>query len=380
MSRIGMLGLRSPGGRGGGVEGGVEAHVAALAPRLVRRGFEVTVYCRGRYNAVGDHRADGVSLVNTPTLYGRSTEALSHTLLAILRACRENDLVHLHACGPAILSPVVRAAGRRAVVTLHGADWARDKWGPAARTVLRVGATIGTRAPDRVVVVSRDMLPAPGSARAARTHLLPNGVEPFLPVAWDPSSFPGLRPGRYALFLGRLVPEKGLDTLLRAVAEARPSFPVVIAGRAAYTDGYVARLHRDAPPGVVFTGPRFGVEKRMLLGHARAFLFPSRLEGMPIALLEALAAGLPVAASDIPANLEVLGSLGGWRLPVDDVGAWAAALREIDRADATLLAALGAAGREHARLHYDWDAVADGTAAIYREILGLPAEAGASCA
>jgi glycosyltransferase involved in cell wall biosynthesis len=375
-----MLGLRGPGGRGGGVEGGVEAHVAALAPRLARRGFDVTVYCRRKYNPVGDHVLDGVRLVNTATFYGRSTEALSHTALAIGRASRDNDLVHLHACGPALFSPVARLAGRRAVVTLHGADWERDKWGPAARTVLRLGAWIGKRAPDRVVVVSRDMLPPPGSARAARTCFLPNGVDTFQPVAWDPAPFPGLRPGRYALFLGRLVPEKGIDTLLQAVATARPSFTLAIAGGAAYTDDYVARLHRDAPPGVVFTGPRFGVEKRMLLAHACAFLFPSRLEGMPVALLEALAAGLPVAASEIPANTEVLGPLGGWRLPVDDPMAWAAALREIDRADPALLRALGTAGRAHVREHYDWDAVADGTAALYREILGQPAEATASCA
>ncbi|MFN7142396.1 MAG: glycosyltransferase family 4 protein, partial [Myxococcota bacterium] len=335
-----MLGLRAP----WGAEGGVEQAVGELAPRLVAAGIDVTVYCRGRYNPHGTGLRNGVRLVDTPTLYSRSLEALVHTGLAAPRASVRADLVHLHACGPALFSGVPRLVGRPTVVTLHGKDWEREKWGPAARAFLKSGAWVAGHAATEIVTVSR------GLAEWCRAHFrcpvthIPNGVAPHTPVAWEPSAFPELTPGGYHLFLGRLVPEKEIGTLLRAVAHAPPRLPVVITGGGSYTDAYVERLHAEAPPGVVFTGPRFGVEKAMLLTHARSFLFPSRVEGLPIALLEAMAAGLPTLASDIAPNLEVLGHIDGWRLPVGDEAAWSRALHEVEAADATRLAALGGAG------------------------------------
>jgi glycosyltransferase involved in cell wall biosynthesis len=362
---VAMAGLRSP----WGTEGGVEAHVAALAPRLVRRGAHVTVYCRERYNPHGNCYREGVRLADVPTVYSRSAEAFVHTAMAAPRACLRHDIVHLHACGPALFTPIARALGRRSVVTLHGRDWERDKWGATARAVLHTSARVGMRSANAVISVSADLAPWCTDAGATDVEAIPNGVEPHEPVAWDPAIFPMLQPGGYFLFLGRLVPEKGLDTLVAAAAAARLRFPVVITGGAAYTPGFVGRLRREAPEEhVVFTGARFGLEKRMLLSHARAFVFPSRLEGLPLALLEAMAAGLPLLASDIPANREVHGGLARWSLPVDDVPAWTRALREAAEASPESLARSGAPLRGRAEREFGWDRVADQTMAVYRRV------------
>ena len=360
---VAFVGLRSP----WGTEGGVEAHVAALAPRLVARGAHVTVYCRPRYNPHGNCYREGVRLADVPTTDGRASEAFVHTALAAPRACLRHQVVHLHACGPALFTPVPSALGRRTVVTLHGKDWARDKWGPAARVALRAGAEVALRSAGRLVAVSQELADWCRS-RGREAVRLPNGVEPHQPVAWDNRIFPMLRPRNYLLFLGRLVPEKGLETLVAAASQACLPLPVVIAGGSAHTDAFVAHLRRVADEDrVVFTGPQFGLEKRMLLGHARAFVLPSRVEGMPLALLEAMAAAVPPVTSDIAPNVEVAQDIG-WRVPVDDVPAWARALRDVAAAPEATLRAEGERAQARALAQFGWDSVAARTMDLYRPL------------
>lgn len=365
---VAMVGLRSP----WGTEGGVEAHVAALAPRLVQRGVHVTVYCRERYNPHGNSYREGVRLADVPTVYSRSLEALLHSAICAPRACLRHHVVHLHSCGPALFAPIPPVLRRSVAVTLHGKDWTRDKWGNAARSLLRSGAEVGVRSADSVICVSEELRDWARSTRADAEHI-PNGVDPHEHVAWDPHIFPMLRPREYVLFLGRLVPEKALDTLVAAAVRARIGTPVVITGGSAYTPSFVAHLRRIAPEErVIFTGPQFGLEKRMLLSHARAFVLPSRVEGMPVALLEAMAAGLPTITSDIAPNIEVTGGLG-WTVPTDDVAGFARALAEVERASLGSLESLGIRGRDRVLARFGWDSIADRTLAAYRRIATTPA-------
>lgn len=360
---VAMVGLRSP----WGAEGGIEAHIAALAPRLVQRGAHVTVYCRERYNPHGNSYREGVRLADAPTVYTRSLEALVHSAICAPRACLRHHVVHLHACGPALFSPIPRVLGRTVAVTLHGKDWTRDKWGPAARRLLHSGAKIGARSADALICVSEELRDWARPNRPDAEHI-PNGVDAHEHVPWDPRIFPMLSPRRYLLFLGRLVPEKGLDTLVAAAIKARLNMPIVITGGSAYTPTFVAHLRRMAPEGqVTFTGAQFGLEKRMLLSHARAFVLPSRVEGLPVALLEAMAAGLPTITSQIAPNVEVTGGLG-WNFPTDDVGALVRALKEVTQAADGSLEGLGARGKDRVLARFGWDAIADRTLAAYRRV------------
>lgn len=362
--RVAMVGLRAP----WGPEGGVEAAMASLAPQLVRRGAEVTVYCRGRYNTLGPGEHEGVRLVDTPTVYTKHLEAFVHTGLSMPAAIRGADLVHVHATGPALWSWAPRLFGVPSVVTVHGLDWQRDKWGPTARMVLRAGAWGAGRFPSRLITVSQD-LAAVYERQGVSATWIPNGVDPIDPVPLHEAGLEGLSSGRFLLLLGRLVPEKGIDGLLRAYAASGIDLPLLIVGGASYSEDYAARLRADAPPGVVLTGPLHGRRRDALLTHARALVLPSLLEGFPLAPLESLSAGRPVLLSDIPPHRELLGeSEAGWLVPPSPER-WSEALRALATTSDDELDRRGALGREHVRRHFSWEQVADRTLEVYRSAL-----------
>jgi glycosyltransferase involved in cell wall biosynthesis len=361
-TRVAMLGLRAP----YQTEGGVEAAVGALAPRLVTRGFPVTVYCRRRYNPLGEGLHQGVRLVDVDTVHQRALEAIVHTARAMPQAIRDNDLVHIHATGPALLSWVPRLRGRRTVVTVHGLDWQRAKWGPIARVALRAGARAAGTFPHRVITVSQDLARHYRDAYDVDATWIPNGVDSIAPEPLEAAGVEGLQAKGYLLFVGRLVPEKGLDRLLEAYGQARLALPLVVVGPDLYSEDYAAGLRRDAPPGVLFPGARTGAARDALLTHARAVVLPSRLEGFPLVALEALAAGRPVLLSDLPPHRELAAGPGAAGVTVVPDDGWVQALRAVAEAPQQALDQAGEAGRRYVAAQYSWDSVADRTAAVYR--------------
>jgi glycosyltransferase involved in cell wall biosynthesis len=257
------------------------------------------------------------------------------------------------------------------VATVQGLDFRREKWGPVATGALRVAAYAAGKVPTETIVVSRELQRHFRESYDTETTYIPNGVDLAELGAGTPVE--GLAPDRYILFLGRLVPEKHVHTLIDAYRASNLDVPLAIAGPSSHSDEYVAALHRQAEgaDGVVFLGPRYGEEKSWLLRNARAFVQPSSIEGLPIALLEALASGAFPIVSDIPENLEpVTTSQGrlGLNFPVGDVSALADRLRTVvdlpsRRDEAERL-------RAHVSETYDWPRIAEQTEAVYIEAVG----------
>ncbi|WP_158566949.1 glycosyltransferase family 4 protein [Actinomadura craniellae] len=363
--------------------GGVEHHVAHLGRRLAERGHQVTAFCRTNY--VTERSADyqGIRLRHLPTIGSKHLDAIVHSALSTTVAGMP-DIVHYHALGPGLCAPLPRyLSGTRVVQTVHGLDDRRAKWGRAARSVLRTARWVSDRVPDAVVAVSEEVLGSYAGSRRGLTVHIPNGVErPARPARGSADRF-GLRPGRYVLYVGRLVPEKAPDLLIRAFRELPGDTELVIAGGSSFTDDYVDELRKlaAADSRVRMLGYVYGDDLAALYADAGAFVQPSVLEGMPLTLLEALSHAVPVVASDIAPHLEVLGgdAPGGRIFRGGDAGH----LRDVLAAVLAGSAAEreGAAKRRDDVLdRYSWDTAVDALEELYRVLLRRPAQAASRAA
>jgi glycosyltransferase involved in cell wall biosynthesis len=367
--RIAMIGSRGVPARWGGIE----RHVEELSALLAARGHDVTVFCRSNYvpGGVTEHR--GVRLRRLPTVGTKHLDAIVHSAIASLPATAAPfDIVHYHAIGPGLLAVLPRyLSSARVVLTVHGLDDQRAKWGRGATMVLRTAGWLSGRVPDATIVVSRD-LQRHYRQRHPRQPVfyVPNGVNP--PPRRPPDGALarlGLTPGRYLLFVGRFVPEKAPDVLVRAFRRVPGDSRLVLTGDSSFTNDYVQALRERAAedPRVVLAGFIYGADLEELYGNAAAFVLPSKLEGLPLTLLEAAAAATPVVISSIPPHVEVVGSDGpGHRLvaPGDEVTlghvlAQLLANPARERAGAAALA-------DRVRRGYRWSAAAATTERVYR--------------
>ena len=347
------------------IMGGVETHCEELFPRVVALGYDVTVMRRSSYVADSLTEWHGVKLMDIPTPRKKAFEAIVHTVRAVIAARRLGaDVVHIHAIGPALVTPLARLLGMKVVFTHHGPDYDRDKWGTAAKMMLRLGEMLGCRFANRVIVISdviRNLI-ASKHGRTKGVSLIYNGV----PAA-DKCHFPeyfselGITEGNYVLGMSRFVPEKNLHHLIEAFSRVKSEgLKLVIAGDSDFPDEYSEGLKRQArEAGVVLTGFVKGQKLHSLLTNARFFVLPSSHEGLPIALLEAMSYGLPVIVSDIPANLEV-GLPDKCYFPVGDIDALASRL--------SVLCEDPLARIDYDMAKYDWDQIAKEVSDVYRSL------------
>ncbi len=357
------------GARGiGSAYSGIETYYEEIGSRLVERGHEVIAYCRRHATPEGvDMR--GVQPVFRPCLKSKHGETFSHTLVSTADVLfRGMDIVQFHALGPALFSAVPRIVGAKTVASIRGLDWQREKWGPFARGFLQFCESSSYKLPDAVSVVSETLAEHYRQAHGAQVRCIPNGVN--IVESPEPSEIHslGLQGNDYFLYMGRLSPEKGLDTLLEAYGRVRGRARLVIAGGGSYTDSFVEELHRSAPDDVIFTGRVGGRLKHELYANALAYVLPSTIEGLSVALLEAMSFGTCVVTSDIPENRELAEGVGHC-VPTGNAEALGATLeRVLTSPDET--ADLARRGQERVRTHYTWDEVARRTEEFYYEILG----------
>ncbi len=368
--RIAMIGSRGVPARWGGVE----RHVEELGAELVRRGHQVTVFCRSNYGdgeRPREHR--GMRLEHLPTVGTKHLDAIVHSALSTGAAMAGGfDVLHYHALGPGACALLPRClGGARVVLTVHGLDDQRAKWGGAARRVLRTAGWLSARVPDATIVVSRDLARHYRDRHGRATAYVPNGAPASAPCPPPGRLLEtlGLRPRGFLLFVGRFVPEKAPDLLLRAFGQLGGQVRLALVGDSSFSADYLRDLRDQARADgrVVFTGFRYGAELDELYANAAAFVLPSLLEGLPLTLLEAAVRGTPVVASAIPPHVEVIGADGpGHRMvPPGDRDALVAALRAVLEAPARERDGALRLG-ERVRATYRWETAAAGTEEVYR--------------
>ena len=296
--------------------GGVEGHVAHLADELTERGHDVTVFTRSGY---GTAAAGAVNVRRRPCLHLKHFEAISHaTLCSFETLASRFDVVHYHGVGPALTVPVASLRPKaRVCVTVHDQDYNKRKWSSFARYWLRAGERVACERADEIIVVARYLEEHLLQTYGREARYVPNGYSPvdLLPPG-DLLAEHGLEPGKYLLFLARLVPEKGCDVLIEAVRRSQTPYRVAIVGGASHSAEYTQSLCAlaEGDSRFVFLGHQSGDALAEIRASAACFVMPSYQEGLPLALLEALWSGLEVIASDIPAVHEVDGSRASSRI------------------------------------------------------------------
>jgi glycosyltransferase involved in cell wall biosynthesis len=355
------------------VQGGIETHARRLYPLLARLGCDVEIVQRSAYYPVERRRREWRRLRLTYLWSPRTriVETAVHTLLGVFYAAiKRPDVLHLHAVGPALVAPLARLLGLRVVVTHHGADYEREKWGPLAKAVLRLGERLGVSFANRPIVVSPVLKETVETRYAIRATLIPNGA----PLATPRKTYQalhrfGLHPGRYVLCVARLDPGKRQHELISAFQDARPAgWKLVIVGEIQPGDHYCQQLlaQADGDATIVLTGYQSGVALHELYTHAGLFVLPSAGEGHPIALLEAAVYEVPLLASSIPANFALPLPLNRF-FPVGNTRALARQLLAMTQ-DAGTSPAERRALHVAIRAEYSWRKAAELTSSVYRYV------------
>ena len=350
-----------------GRSGGVEVVVEELAGRLSRRGVDVIAYNRRVKGHPSPGFFDGVRLVDVYAPDNKKLNAVVYSYLATTKAIAAGvDVIHYHALGPAASLWLAKLFGKKVVVTVHGLNYKTPKWKGFGAKYIKFGEKLATRRADDVIVLSQAIRGYFLSEYGRDCRFLPNGLSMPEGVS-DDSCLDrlGLRGRDFLLCVTRLVPGKGLETLVEAFRGVETSAELVIAGDADHVEEFKQALKASAAEDarIRFIGFAEKTDLCALYSTARLFVFPSEAEGMPMALLEAMWFDCPCLVSDIPENTEVLEG-HGMTFAVGDV----AALREeLQSACNTWPVREGT--RAVVAASHDWERVADETLRVYEGVL-----------
>jgi glycosyltransferase involved in cell wall biosynthesis len=359
-----------------GVQGGVEVHCQNLYPELVRLGCEVIVLARRPYIAKDIRSYKDVKIIRVPAVRHKYLEAFLHTFLCILIApLLKPDILHIHAIGPSFFIPLARFLGMKVVLTSHGPDYEHLKWNTFSRSFLKLCERIGARSADRIIGVSRDIAHNISMKYEKPSFAISNGVTRFSHYDGDSTrKMFGLKKRKYIISVGRLVPSKGFEILIRAFNRAQelslPDVKLVIVGGSDHRDEYgrlIAELaHQNK--NIILTGILTGDNLGELYRDANLFVLASYYEGFSLALLEAMSFGLSCIATDIPSNREAGLSRDRYFIPGD-----------IEKLREKIIVFNNKLMSTHEREEqsrtvkekYDWREIAKKTLTVYETILSL---------
>jgi len=341
--------------------GGIDTWVENVAFRLVEQGHEVTVFCRANYYKHRNKSFKGVRLKYLPCIPTKHLDTLSHSLISSIYAISGRyQIIHYHGLGSSLFAILPRLFFKKSILTVQGLDWRVEKWGIFAKFCLKICEWASAKFPERTVVVSKTLAEYYKRKYKKSVCYIPNGAD----VAENSTHAENAK-GGYLLFLGRLMPNKGIHYLIEAFRKLKTHKKLVIAGGSSNTDGDIRHIRDLARTDgrIVFTGPLYGLQKEEALSNAYLFVFPSEVEGLSLSLLEAMGHRRCCLVSDIPENLEAIGE-AGFSFKVKDTMSLREKL-EFLLSNPDLVEKTGQRARARIQQCYNWKNISDEIEGLY---------------
>lgn len=307
MKKIAVIGIRGiP-----ATYGGIEKHCEELYSIMTEKGFNITVYARNYYNENNLKEYKGIKIKSIPVLNIKGYETFIHSFMATVMATfSDAQILHFHAQGPALFSciPKIFTPCKKIVFTCHGIDKDREKWGKLGKFVITFGEIASALFPHKKIGVSQGLSDYYKRKYNVEMTTIYNGVSIDEPLALNNTKKFDIEPNNYFMFVGRLVPEKAPDILIEAFKKVDTDKKLLIVGDAAGTDSYVKQLKELASGDnrIIFTSYVYGDDLKELYSNAFAYISASKLEGLPLTVLEAMSFSLPVLLSNISPHIEIL--------------------------------------------------------------------------
>lgn len=359
-------------------EGGIEHHCAEIYPRIAAKGHLVDLFARSSYTGLSwrdPNEFRGVRIVSLPGSRFNGVDALINSALStIASSLRKYNVIHFHALGPSLwlwLPHIV--TGSKIIVTCHGLDWQRNKWGKLPSLLIRLGELAAVRFAHRIIVVSEELQRYFWETYGRETIYIGNAPAsyPESELGFSYGTSLGLDQGRYILFLGRLVPEKCPDLLITAFQQLQlEGWKLVIAGGMTDNSAFTENILKLAAgrTDIVFTGELRGNQLAEIVRNAGVFVLPSALEGMSLALLEAMREKVPVIASDIPVHRMIIGQERGLLFQANDLEACRS---KIEWAVQHLpqMGIMASKAQAYVEKHHNWDCIIEEHLTIYQQVL-----------
>lgn len=350
--------------------GGIEKYTEELGSRLVNKGHEIIVFTMKHYGASNGYYK-GMKIKTIPTIKNRSLEKITAALIATIKNCLEDnsEIVHFHAFGPSLFSFIPKIFGRKVVVQGHGIEWKRSRWSWIEKTFLKLAEIPSVKFPDIVTVVSNVQKKYLKNKYNIESIYIPPGIN--RPRILPPQIIKkyGLYGNDYILFAARLVKEKGAHYLIEAYNKIKSDIKLVIAGDAKHEEVYKSQLYRMSykNKNIIFVGFATGKMLYELFSNCYLFVSPSELEGLPIAILEAMSYGNCCLVSDIPENLEAISSYG-YTFRSKNVNDLKDKLEYLIK-NSEIVNSIKQAAREYVLQKYSWDYTAEQFENLYLNLL-----------
>lgn len=359
-------------------QGGIEHYCAEVFPRMVASGHSVDLFARSSYTDsswLENYDFEGVKVISLPDVRMRGVDAFVTSALGALSSTgKRYDIIHFQALGPSLFTGLSRITSKsKIVVTCHGLDWQRAKWGNFSTRLIQMGERTAASCAHGIITVSD----------ALKTYFLQTYGREVVYIPTAPASYAksdpnfaygsklGLEQGKYMLFLGRLVPEKRPDLLVEAFIKLQPqNWKLVLAGGVSNTKSFTSQLLEKVADNrnILFAGELRGARLAEIVRGAGLFVLPSDVEGLPMAMLEAMREHIPILASDIPPHKELI---GGGRGRFFEAGCLESCINELSWAteNSNHMAAMAQNAQKYVNHNYSWDYITNETLKLYKTLL-----------